>query len=125
MRVLVVEDNLANLELINYLLITFGHQPMMAHDGIEGLMMAEQEIPDLILCDIQIPRLNGYQLAQRLKTHPQLRAIPLLAITACAMSGDREKILAAGFDGYIAKPINPETFIDEIKEFLPKINQRQ
>jgi CheY-like chemotaxis protein len=120
MRVLIIEDNPTNLELINYLLTAFGHHSLIAHDGIEGFMLAEREAPDLILCDIQIPRLNGYELALRLKSHPRLCAIPLLAITACAMSSDRERILAAGFNAYIAKPINPETFIDEIKKFLPK-----
>jgi CheY-like chemotaxis protein len=120
MRILVIEDNTENLELLNYLLSAFGYSLLLAHDGFEGFILAKQTIPDLILCDIYIPKLNGYQFAKRVKSHFGLRHIPLIAITACAMIGDREKILQAGFDGYIAKPINPETFIEEIKCFLPE-----
>lgn len=118
-RILVIEDNLTNLELMIYLLRAFGHMPVPAEDGETGLEMAYRERPDLIICDLQLPRLNGFEIARRLKGHPSLRSIPLVAVTAYAMVGDREKVLAAGFDGYIAKPIPPETFVRAIDAYLP------
>jgi len=117
-RILVIEDNPANLDLMTYLLTAFGHTPLTAHDGEEGLQAAQRELPDLIICDMQLPTLDGYEVARWLKSHPDLRAIPLVAVTALAMVGDRDKVLAAGFDGYIAKPIDPETFVGQVERFL-------
>ena len=117
-RILIIEDNPTNRDLITYLLSAFGHWPFTAHDGEEGLEMALHERPDLIICDVHLPQMDGYEVARWLKSHPQLRVIPLVAVTALAMVGDRDKILAAGFDGYIAKPIAPETFVREVEEFL-------
>ena len=117
-RILVIEDNPTNLELMTYLLTAFGHTPSAARDGEEGLAVAQREQPDLILCDVQLPQMNGYEVARWLKSHPHLRTIPLIAVTALAMVGDRDKLLAAGFDGYIAKPISPETFVAEVEGFL-------
>jgi CheY-like chemotaxis protein len=117
-RILVIEDNSTNLDLMTYLLSAFGHTPLTAHDGEEGLQAAQRETPDLIVCDLQLPRLNGYEVARWLKSHPSLRAIPLVAVTALAMVGDRDKVLAAGFDGYIAKPIDPQTFVGQVERFL-------
>src|SRR5215211_5441343 len=117
-RILIIEDNPTNLDLMTYLLSAFGHTPLMAHDGEEGLQAAQRETPDLIICDLQLPRLNGYEVARWLKSHPGLRAIPLVAVTALAMVGDRDKVLAAGFDGYIAKPIVPRSFVGEVEAFL-------
>src|SRR5207245_2958993 len=88
-------------------------------DGEKGLEMANRERPDLIVCDVHLPTLDGYQVAARLKGDPGFRHVPLVAVTAMAMVGDRDKVLAAGFDGYIAKPIVPETFVSEIERFLP------
>lgn len=116
--ILVIEDNADNLELMTYLLKAFGHTTLTALDGEEGMRIALKETPDLIVCDVQIPKLSGYEVAQQLKSHPVLRTIPLIAVTALAMVGDRDKVLAAGFDGYIAKPINPETFVTQVEEFL-------
>jgi len=90
----------------------------MASDGEEGLEVARREVPDLIICDVQLPQMDGYEVARWLKSHPQFRTIPLVAVTALAMVGDRDKVLAAGFDGYIAKPISPETFVGEVEQFL-------
>src|SRR5438445_117978 len=104
-RILVVEDNPANLELMTYLLKAFGHSPTVAHDGVDGLEAAQREQPDLILLDVQMPRMDGYEVARRLKRDPVLRAVPVVAVTALAMVGDRDRVLASGFDGYIAKPI--------------------
>jgi CheY-like chemotaxis protein len=122
-RVLVIEDNLTNLELMGYLLRAFGHEVLTAHDGEEGLEVARRERPALIVCDVQLPGLSGYEVADRLKRDPALRAVPLVAVTALAMVGDRDKVLAAGFDGYIAKPIAPETFASQVEAFLGRCNQ--
>jgi two-component system cell cycle response regulator len=117
-RILLIEDNPANLELMSYLLGAFGYAPVAAVDGAEGLAAARREVPDLIICDIQLPTMSGFEVARQLKHDASLRAIPLVAVTAFAMVGDRERVLAAGFDGYIAKPINPETFVREMEVFL-------
>src|SRR6185436_8740413 len=109
-RILVIEDNPANLDLMTYLLSAFGHTPLTADDGEAGLAVAQSQAPDLIICDVQLPGMDGYEIARWLKSHPQTQAIPLIAVTALAMVGDRDKMLKAGFDGYVAKPIDPETF---------------
>ena len=118
LRILVIEDNLESRELINYLLKAFGHLPISASDGMEGLELAAREHPDLVLCDIDLPRLNGCEVARELSADPVLRRIPRVAVTALAMVGDRDKILAAGFDGYIAKPLDAETFVPEVIKFV-------
>ena len=117
-RILVIEDNFANLELMAYLLKAYGHAVITARDGEEGLASALRELPDLVVCDIQMPRMDGYEVACRAKHDIKLQAIPLIAVTALAMVGDRDKVLATGFDGYIAKPIDPERFVAEIENFL-------
>src|SRR6266851_9520105 len=118
-RVLVVEDNPASLDLITYLLKAFGHTPLSARDGLEGIEIARREHPDLILCDIQLPGADGVEVCRQLKKDPALQDIPLVAVTAYAMVGDREKLLAEGFNGYLSKPINPQTFIDQVRPYLP------
>jgi len=116
--ILIVEDNPTNLELMTYLLTAYGHRVVTAADGEEGVTAAAEHGPDLIVCDVHMPRLDGYGVARRLKADPELARIPLLAVSALAMVGDREKILATGFDGYIAKPIEPEAFVAEVETFL-------
>ncbi|MBI2857187.1 MAG: response regulator [Chloroflexi bacterium] len=117
-RVLMIEDNIENLDLMSYLLLAWGHTPIPAQTGHEGIEMAHKETPDLILCDILLPDYDGYQLARTLKKDPPLHNTPVVAVTALAMVGDREKVLKSGFDGYIPKPINPETFIAQVETFL-------
>jgi two-component system cell cycle response regulator len=117
-RLLIIEDNPANLELMAYLLTAFGYGVIESRDGLAGVDAAQQHVPDLILCDVQLPKLDGYSVVQRLKNDAQLARIPVVAVTAFAMVGDRDKVLAAGFDGYIAKPIAPETFVSQVEEFL-------
>ena len=117
-RILIIEDNQTNLELMTYLLRAFGHTVLTAGDGVQGLELVAREQLDLIVCDIQLPRLDGYALARQLKSHPSTRALPLVAVTALAMVGDRDRVLAAGFDGYIAKPIAPRTFVSQVEAFL-------
>jgi len=117
-RILIIEDHVDNLELMSYLLKAFGYETLAAGDGLEGLRLAEREQPALIICDIQLPGIDGYEVAKRLKHDAQLRQIPLVGITALAMVGDRDRVLQAGFDGYIPKPIAPETFVSDIEAFL-------
>lgn len=118
--VLVIEDNLENLELVTYLLRASGYMPLVAEDGMTGLDLARANLPDLVLCDIHMPGMNGFEVAEEFKNDPTLKAIPLIALTAYAMLGDRDHILASGFDRYLSKPIQPETFIQEIEAFLPR-----
>ncbi|NTV63059.1 MAG: response regulator [Oscillochloris sp.] len=120
-RILLIEDNAANLELMTYILDAFGHQVRFAHDGIEGLAAVAANPPDVIICDVQLPRLDGFAVAHHLKSDASLRRIPLVAVTALAMVGDRDRILAAGFDGYIAKPIEPEHFVRQVELFLARV----
>jgi two-component system cell cycle response regulator len=117
-RILIIEDNPTNLELMVYLFHAFGYEPVTAADGEAGLEALHREPFDLVICDVQMPGVDGYEVARRLKGHPTFRSIPLVAVTAMAMVGDRDRALAAGFDGYIAKPINPETFIKEVESFV-------
>jgi len=117
-RVLVIEDNAPSLELMIYLLKSFGHMPFRARDGEEGIQVARRERPDLILCDVQLAAMDGHEVCRRLKNDPVLRSIPLVALTAYAMVGDREKMLAEGFDGYLSKPVNPEQIMDQLTSFL-------
>lgn len=120
MRVLVVEDHPASLELVRYLLEAAGFEALLAGDGAAGLALAEAARPDLILCDIQMPVMDGYTLLARLRERPSLRAIPVIAVTAFSMPGDRNRVLAAGFDAYLSKPIEPQTFIAQISAHLPR-----
>jgi CheY-like chemotaxis protein len=117
-RILIIEDNPANLELMAYLLSAFGHTTLSASDGEAGLAKAIAEHPDLIICDVLLPKVDGYEVARRLKMHPVCRTIPTVAVTALAMVGDRDRVLEAGFDGYLNKPIDPEAFVAEIESFL-------
>ena len=119
-RFLVIEDNPQNLELMSYLLRAFGHTVVSARDGAEGIEMASREKLDLIICDMHLPVMDGYEVAQYLKKHPLLCQIPLVAVTALAMVGDREKVLSAGFDGYIDKPIDPQMFVKQIEAFVQR-----
>jgi two-component system cell cycle response regulator len=117
-RVLVVEDQDENLDLMVYLLTAFGHETLVARDGAEGLAVAAQTRPDLIVMDLQMPVMDGYEAAARLKVDPELARIPLVAVTAYAMVGDQEQILQRGFDGYLTKPIDPEVFVSELERHL-------
>jgi two-component system cell cycle response regulator len=117
-RVLVIEDHPANRDLMVYLLTAFGHSALAAANGLHGLEAARRQAPDLIVCDLQLPDIDGYQVIQQVRADPVLRATPVVAVTAYAMLGDREGALAAGFDGYITKPIEPEIFVGQLERFL-------
>lgn len=118
-RILIIEDNQFNHELIEYLLTQAGYATLSAWDGLEGLEAARGSVPDLILCDLQMPVMTGYEVVQQIKAEPQTSRIPIVAVTASSMTGDSDKALSAGFDGYIAKPIEPRTFVQQIETFLP------
>lgn len=113
-RILIIEDNVDNQELMSYLLNAFGYATLCADNGVTGIELASKDQPDVILCDIRLPGIDGYEVARRLKQDARLRAIPLIAITAFAMRDDRDRALVAGFKGYITKPITPETFVSEV-----------
>lgn len=117
-RILIIEDNPANIELMSFLLGAYGHTPLSAADGPRGVAAARSDRPDLIACDVNLPGMDGFAVLAALRQEPALAGVPILAVTALAMSGDREKVLAAGFDGYISKPIEPESFVAELEAFL-------
>jgi two-component system, cell cycle response regulator DivK len=117
-KILLIEDNAQNRYLVTFLLEQHGHVVVQAESGASGLEMATRIRPDLILLDIQLPGKDGYAIAQSLKSDPLLQPIPIVAVTSYAMVGDRERILAAGAEGYIEKPINPDTFVAEIEGYL-------
>ncbi|MBC8263474.1 MAG: response regulator [Anaerolineales bacterium] len=118
-KILVIEDNEQNLYLITFILEKNGYQVVQARDGREGIELAGRVKPTLILLDIQLPVMDGYAVARELRSQPALADVPIVAVTSYAMVGDREKILAAGCNGYIEKPINPETFVAEVERYLP------
>ncbi len=118
-RILIIEDDRPSRELVRYLLESAGYVAFEAGDGEAGAGMTLELNPDLIICDLQMPVLNGYEVAKRLHETPQWRRVPLIAVTALSMSGDRDKALAAGFDDHITKPIVPETFVGQIETYLP------
>ena len=117
-KILVVEDNENNLYMMKFMLEENGYQVIEAADGVEGVKLAAIEKPDLILMDMQLPLLDGYEAAKQIKANEKITNIPIIAVTSYAMVGDREKTLKAGCTGYIEKPINPETFLDEINKYL-------
>jgi CheY-like chemotaxis protein len=117
--ILVIEDNRDNITLVDYLLRAHGYAPLLARSGIEGIRLAAEQRPDLILLDIRMPGMDGYEVAATIKRQARRRRTRVVAMTASAMVGDRQRIKAAAFDGYIQKPIDPETFIFQIEEFLP------
>jgi two-component system, cell cycle response regulator DivK len=117
-RILVVEDNLTNMTLATFLLKSGGHEVLSATDAEVGLTIAREEQPDLILMDIHLPGMDGLQAAGLLKADDRTSAIPVIALTALAMKGDEDRILAAGCDGYIAKPMAYREFLATVAEFL-------
>lgn len=117
-RILLVEDNPTNLDLITYLLRAFGYDVSCETDGQAGLASALTGAFDLVLTDILMPNMDGLEFARRFKADARAAGTPLVAVTALAMRGDKERILEAGFDGYIAKPIEPQQFAAQIAAFL-------
>ena len=118
-RVLVVDDSELNIEIATHLLGKAGMQVATALDGGGVLAQVAAFAPDLVLMDIQLPGLDGLALTQQLRAQPATRSLVIVAFTAYAMKGDREKFLAGGCDGYISKPIDVETFVDEVRALMP------
>ena len=117
-KLLIIEDNEQNYYMMRFLLEKKGFKVIGAENGRLGVEMALSEKPDAILLDIQLPEMDGYAVAAELKRHSELDNVPIVAVTSYAMVGDRENIIAAGATGYIEKPINPDTFVDEISIFV-------
>ena len=117
-KILIIEDNEQNLYLISFILEKHGYEVLAAQDGQEGIDMALSIKPDLILLDIQLPVMDGYTVARQLRTNAEFAQIPIIAVTSYAMAGDREKTIEAGCNGYIEKPINPDTFTQQVEQHL-------
>jgi len=120
-KILLIEDNEQNRYLVTFLLEKHGYEVLPAPDGEQGIELAQRALPHLILLDIQLPVMDGYAVARALRDNPVLGSIPIVAVTSYAMAGDREKSIAAGCNGYIEKPINPETFVAEIERYLAEV----
>lgn len=113
--VLVIEDDEPSLELMSYLLEAAGHHVVAARDGVDGFQKAVLHRPDVIICDLQLPGADGFALLKNVRSVDGMRHLPVIAVTAYAMVGDRTRVLRAGFDGYITKPIEPEAFAEQIE----------
>jgi two-component system, cell cycle response regulator DivK len=117
--ILVVEDQEDNRRILRDLLTSTGYELAEAEDGEEALKLAECKRPALILMDVQIPVLDGYEVTRRLKSNPELRAIPIIVVTSYALSGDEGKARAAGCNGYVSKPYSPRQLLAKIREYVP------
>src|SRR5262252_10369141 len=116
--VMIVEDNELNMKLFNDLLEAHGYRTVATRNGIEALDLARRHRPDLILMDIQLPEVSGLEVTKWLKEDPELKAIPVVAVTAFAMKGDEERIREGGCEAYLSKPISVGKFIETIRHFL-------
>ena len=119
-RILIVEDNPLNLKLVRDVLTVSGYEVVAAPSGEEGVTLAQTCAPDLVLMDIQLPGIDGYEATRRIRAVPALAAVPIIAVTSYALSGDEAKTRAAGCDGYVAKPFSPRQLLAKIREFLPE-----
>jgi CheY-like chemotaxis protein len=120
MAILIVEDNEDNLTMLDYLLRAHGYATLLARDGADGVRIATLQRPELILLDIRMPGMDGYEVAAAIRRTPGLERTWIVAVTASVMGSDLDAITATGFDGYVSKPIDPETFMGEIGRFLKR-----
>ena len=120
-KILVVDDNEKNRYLISFILEKNGIEVVTANDGLEGVETARKQQVDLIIMDIKMPKMDGYEATREIRKQEGYQSVPVIALTSYAMAEDKKKALAAGCDGYIAKPINPDTFMDEIRKYLEVI----
>ena len=116
--ILLVEDNEDNLVVYRTILEHLGYRVVEARDGEEGVARAREQMPDLILMDISIPKMDGWEATQRLKADDATKAIPIIALTAHALEEDRQKAIQAGCDGYLAKPVEPRRVVQEVERFV-------
>lgn len=121
--ILYIEDNPLNMRLVRKILNSFGYEMLEAIDGMSGLRIAQEKMPDLILADINLPDIDGLEVTARLKKNPDLARIPIIALTANAMHGDRERCIAAGCDGYVAKPVARQELKNTLAHFLPEARE--
>ena len=119
-KVLIVEDNKDNLRLITYALQHAGYEVVPAETGEDGVLAAGQETPDFIIMDINLPRMDGIETTRRIREMQSTAEVPIIAITSYAMAGDRERILDAGCDGYLEKPIDPIRIVAQIEQMLTR-----
>jgi CheY-like chemotaxis protein len=124
-NILVAEDNAVNRELIRELLETHGYCVFEACDGQEAVQMIAESRPDLLLLDLGMPVLDGFGVIRKIRDDPRWAALPVLAVTAYAMNGDRDKIISSGFDGYLSKPINSALLFEELTRLLKKTDGRE
>jgi two-component system cell cycle response regulator DivK len=117
-RILMIEDTEDNRQIVRDLIATTDYELIEAVDGVAGVAAAIAQRPDLILMDIQLPLMDGYEATRRIKADPALRHIPIIAVTSYALSGDEAKAIAAGCDGYFAKPFSPRQLLAKVREFL-------
>lgn len=117
--ILYIEDNPQNMRLVRKMLSLGGYDMIEADSGLKGISLAESEMPDLILMDINLPDIDGLKVTTRLKSVPELAHIPIIALTANAMHGDRERFLSAGCDGYLPKPLAKDSLLNTVARFLP------
>jgi CheY-like chemotaxis protein len=120
MTILIAEDNAVNRELLRELLEMRGHAVFEARDGEEALRLLEDSKPDILLLDLGMPLLDGYGTVRKIRENPAFATLPVLAVTAYAMQGDKERILSSGFDGYLSKPINPTLLFQELERLLSR-----
>jgi two-component system cell cycle response regulator DivK len=118
-RILVVEDQKDNRQILRDLLGTAGYDLIEAENGEEALAIIAKQRPDLVLMDIQLPVMDGYEATRRIKADPQLKAIPIIVVTSYALEGDEAKARAAGCDAYVSKPFSTRQLLAKVREFLP------
>ncbi len=123
-RILILEDNDDNYELVRFMLERAGYRALRARNGLEGIEIAHREVPDLILADLSMPEMDGWEAARKLKADPLTQGIPLIALTAHTLPGDRRRALESGCDGYLTKPINMQAFNQLVAESIRRTRCR-
>jgi two-component system, cell cycle response regulator DivK len=119
-KILMIEDNEQNMYMLTYLLESNNYEVHQSFNGADGIVLAKEILPDIILLDIQLPEMDGYTVARKLRENKDLLNTSIIAVTSYAMVGDREKVMEAGADGYIEKPIDPDTFISQMESVIQK-----
>ena len=118
--ILIIEDNEQNMYMLSYLLISDGYKVLKAYNGVEGLKLAHDNHPGIILIDIQLPDMDGYEICSKLRNNGLPKNTVMIAVTSYALGGDKEKAIEAGANGYIEKPINPDTFVNQMENIYKK-----
>ena len=123
-NILIVEDNIDNYELVRFLLQRSGCEALWAHSGREAIEMLKTERPDLILMDLSLPEMDGWTATERIKSDPETKHIPIIALTAHTLPGDRKRALDVGCDGYLSKPVNIELFDETVQDALARAKEK-